>query len=196
MAIKSFTRSTIENNIFYRSMLAGNTAFEPSSEDILAEEVLTSAAATVTFSSLVSSYGSDYQHFQIRGVVRDTNTSFALRNGLMQFNSDTTSYRTHLLEGNGSSVSSSEIATSTSGYFAIYTGSATTTIFSPFVADILDPFDTNKNTTVRVLSGVAGSNIVLRSFAYFDTQAIDSISMTATGVSWSIGSRFTLIGLK
>ena len=71
MAIKSLSSSSLTNNVFYRSLLAGNEAFNPSDEDVLAETVLTSSASSVTFSSL-DTLAAGYQHLQVRFVARDS----------------------------------------------------------------------------------------------------------------------------
>lgn len=189
--IKSALQSSLTNDVRYRSMSAGNV---PSNEYLIQTTVVgATPAATVEFD--VSAYAGIYRHLKVVGAVRDTSTAFSLRNGTMTFNNDSTSYYSHILEGNGSTVTSSGISTSVQGYPFIYTGSATTTIFSPFVIDILDPFSSVKNTTVRALSGVAGENITLRSFGYFDTQAITSMIINATGTAFATGSRISLYGV-
>ena len=196
MAIKSFTRSTIENNIFYRSMLAGNAFYNPSDEDILAEEVLTSSQASVTFSNLVASYGSTYQHLQIRAVAQHTtgglDTDYMRINGV-----STNSYSWHQLRGNGSTVSS--IAGSTTDKMFVQFVGDDTNKFGVAIIDILDPFETTKYTTIRSFTGgeddAGGKLVGLLSGLYQATTAVDSISINASTGSLNTGSRFTLIGL-
>jgi len=201
MAIKSFTRSTIENNIFYRSMLAGNTAFEPSSEDILAEEVLTSSQASVTFSSL-DTLAAGYQHLQLRMVTRDNRGISGTNNIRLQVNSDSGSnYADHGLYGNGSSVLS-YANTSQSQFNALSinpSNSDTADAFGAGVVDFLDCFETTKYTTIRSLNGVtvaAGSTIRLSSSVWMNTNALDTLLIYPSSASFVSGSRFTLIGLK
>jgi len=200
MAIKSFTRSTIENNIFYRSMLAGNTAFSPSDEDILAEEVLTGTQSSVTFSSL-GDYAADYQHLQIRMTLRnDLSTNEA--QSFIKFNGDTGSnYTYHYLLGNGSSVSSGSSTSRQLTWAGTSAGNtAGTNVFSASIIDILDPFETTKYTTTRVFSGIASpTNVVfLNSGVWMNTAALTSIELRpqVSSNNWVSGSRFTLIGLK
>ena len=199
MAIKSFTRSTIENNIFYRSMLAGNTAFSPSSEDILAEEVLTSSQASVIFSSLGDYATAGYQHLQLRMVVRTdrANTGDILG---MTFNSDTTdaNYAYHGLSGSGSSVSSWGEALRPYAATYINAGSEPANAFSGVVTDLLDPFDTSKYLTARsFFSGAYDRQVVLSSLLWENTNSLTTITIAPIiGANWVSGSRFTLIGLK
>lgn len=199
MAIKSFTRSTIENNIFYRSMLAGNAAFSPPSEVILAEEVLTSTQASVTFSSL-GTLAAGYQHLQIRMATRDSRAVTA--NFIeMRFNADTgANYVTHKLDGDGSSVSSSAYTGLTFIRPVVEPGAnAGANIFGASIIDILDPFDTNKYATTRTLGGYEAASpreVSLASGLWMDTSALTEVLLRPQSGSFVSGSRFTLIGLK
>ena len=200
MAIKSFTRSTIENNIFYRSMLAGNTAFQPASEDILAEEVLTSSQASVTFSSL-DTLAADYKHLQIRAVARSNRTGATQDALYMTFNSDTgSSYARHYIRGDGSIVSSGATTSTTSIQpMVLPAGNDTATnAFETAVIDILDFSSSSKNTTARILSGKAGDikSVYLWSGLWVNTNAVTSITLTASAGQMITNSRFSLYGIK
>lgn len=198
MAIKSFTRSTIENNIFYRSMLAGNAFYNPSDEDILAEEVLTGTQASVTFSNLSASYGSTYQHLQVRATLRGDRSPQTADFAKITFNADTTGYARHALYGNGSTVASYGL-TDVISTMDFPTAGGSTNQFGAIVMDVLDAFETTKNTTIRLLGGSAGTPnvIMLTSGLWVDTSAVDSIKFeSGNGNNFVAGSRFTLIGLK
>ena len=203
MAIKSFTRSTIENNIFYRSMLAGNAFYNPSDEDILAEEVLTSSQASVTFSSL-DTLAAGYQHLQVRMTNRQDRAVTGFDRVAIRFNGDTgTNYAGHYVYGNGSSVSSVAWAASKSyalGGITIFNGD-TSGAFGANVIDILDPFETTKYTTTRTLGGAEAAGqkwIGLHSGLWMNTAAVTSITIFGESSTYDCltGSRFTLIGLK
>ena len=173
-----------------------SAASSGSSFELIESSILTSAVASVTFSSL-SAYSSVYKHLQMRYVARDTDTSINIRNTTMRFNSDTTSYISHNLNGDGSVVSSGVIATSTQGYPGVYYGGGSTSIFGGGIIDILDPYNTSKNTTVRSLNGFAGNGaVVLSSFVYIDSQAVNSVTIFATAANFAIGSRFSIYGIK
>ena len=205
MTTKSLLHSSLLDNLYYNSMLAGNDAFEPSSEDILAEEVLTSTQASVTFSSLGDYATAGYQHLQIRTTARsdraDTNSRLFLR-----FNSDSgANYFSHELVGTGSSVFSAYInsydGSYNTGIVNIHTtpaSSAATNVFGACVYDILDPFETTKYTTTRFFGGQAQSHnrVALVSGTWANTDALTSITITDIHGNLISGSRFTLIGLK
>lgn len=172
--------------------------------DLLETQVLGTAAASVTFSSL-STY-SNYKHFQIRATAR-TNRSGADSDPIyLRFNSDSGSnYTRHGLGGynfGGSSAVYSNAGTSQTSLFlaeAMPVASSTTNAFGAFVTDILDPFDTNKNKTVRTLNGMnaAWSSIELRSGAWLSTSAVSSILIAPlVGTQLIAGSRFSLYGIK
>ena len=170
------------------------------SYDLLETEILTGSQASVTFSSLNSTYGADYQHLQIRMTTRTTRAG----DGdfiYVRFNGVTSSsYSRHQLTGNGSSVSSYGAGSVTSIPTPDTTSAGSSADrFGAVVIDILDPFETTKNTTVRAFGGAnSGFNqIGLFSGAYFSTDAISSITL-ASGNSASVAasSRFSLYGLK
>ena len=185
-------------------MLVGNAGYVPSTEDILAEVVLASSQASVTFSSL-DTLAAGYQHLQIRYVARTDKTGDPDNYLHAQFNNVTSSsYASHQLQGNGSSVLSSAIASQT--YMRLANGSligagASAGAFSASVIDILDPFETTKNTTARALTGISvgvtySYVINLSRGVFLSTAAITEIDLFPLVASFVAGSRFTLIGLK
>ena len=205
MAIKSLQHSSLTDNIFYRSLLAGNAAFEPSDEDILAEEILSSSAASVTFSGL-DAYAADYEHLQIRGVIRTNRSGQTNSESSLRINGDTgANYSQHRLRGTGSAVESSAGTSQTSISISDGTSSTNSTAssYSAFVVDILDPFSSSKNTTIRFLFGNAATtyfgsgDIRLGSGAYLNTASVTSLSIIdRNATSIVTGSTFTLIGVK
>jgi hypothetical protein len=175
---------------FFATAGAGGAA---GSFDLLETQVLTGSAASVTFSSL-GTYSSTYQHLQIRFVVNGTSSPFRNR---LRFNGDSaTNYATHLLFGSGSSVSSAAGTSTTE--MALTSGGNTTNAFSPGVIDILDPFETTKNKTIRHLGGSIGGNteITLSSGVWLNTASITSISIRPDSGSYIANSRFSLFGIK
>lgn len=197
MTTKSLLHSSLLDNQYYTSMLVGNTAYEPSDEDILAEEVLTSSQASVTFSSL-DTLAAGYQHLQIRATMDATGNFGTVYDVYATLNGDTASnYDSHYLRGNSSSVYSG-YSSSAQNFIAI-TNSTTSAgaAFSAAVIDILDPFETTKYTTLRSLTGSGAYQIGLQSVLWRNTAALTSFTLTPHGsTSFVTGSRFTLIGLK
>ena len=112
MPNKSLSRSGLLTYQKYSSLLAGNNPYIPfiSDYDLLETEILTGTQSSVTFSSLNSTYGADYQHLQARCVWSGGGVVSSLR---IELNGDTGSnYSLHVLYGNGSSVLSAAAAPS------------------------------------------------------------------------------------
>ena len=204
MSIKSLQHSSLTDNIFYRSMLAGNEYYVPftPADDILEEIVLTSSASSVTFSGL-GAY-TDYQHLQIRAVTQSTSTfggTVVSLDPRIRFNSDIGSnYARHYLQGAGASGISSQANTSSTqiNVNGAQVSSDDSNIYASWVFDVLDFSSSSKNTTVRSLSGTSNPDqprIVFGSGAYFVTDAITSMELIGSG-NFTIGSRFSLIGVR
>ena len=162
--------------------------------DLLETEILTGTETSVTFSSLNSTYGGTYQHLQIR-IASKTNRADSEDIARVAINN--TYNRSHYLQGTGVSVQS---GSETSPYYRSWftSGATGTDIFGGAVIDILDPFETTKNTTIRTFSGfenATADKIAIGSTAYYSTNATDSIKFEAIG-SWVSGSRFSLYGLR
>jgi hypothetical protein len=178
--------------------LAGSGAGFESDYELISSTILTSTQTSVTFNSL-SSLSSTYKHLQLRAVAR---TSVAVSNMgyKIRFNGGTsTDYSFHRLLGNGSAVSSYADANPT--YFYITGGvigsSATANAFGVAVIDILEAFNTSKNTTTRTLNS-SFTQVSFDSAGWYNTAAIDSIVLeTDTGSpDFVSGSRFSLYGIK
>jgi hypothetical protein len=173
--------------------------------DLLETQTLGSSTSSVTFSSL-SSYASTYQHLQLRILTRTDRGGADSDPVILQFNSDTGSnYTRHGLGGynfGGSSAVYSNAGTSQTSLFlaeAMPVSSSTANAFGAIVTDILDPFETTKNKTVRSLNGMnaAWSSIELRSGAWLSTTAVSSIVIKPlVGSNLVTGSRFSLYGIK
>ena len=201
MAVVKLSTSGLVNFAKYSSMRAGIPLPSLGSYDLLATEILTSSQASVTFSSL-GDYAADYQHLQIRATARSTKTGDADDYLHMQFNANATnSYSWHTLNGTGSTVTStaaSSLSSIRAGNATLPGSSATANAFGGFVIDILDPFETSKNTTTRALTGVASSwsYLNLTSGAFYSTDALTEIKLFSIYLNLAQYSRFSLYGLK
>ena len=164
------------------------------SYDLLETEILTGTQASVTFSSLNSTYGADYQHLQLRMVAQSAEggTGSGGVVSTLSFNSSAMT-KNHYLYANGSTVASG--VSGTSGFLVNLVRSGSTDAFSACVADILDPFNSSKNTTVRWLGGYP-NELALSSNLWNSTTAVDSITVGVSVGNYSIGSRFSLYGLR
>jgi hypothetical protein len=165
--------------------------------ELISTTTLGTAAASVTFSSL-GDYSSTYKHLQIRLAARssraDTDTRIRL-----QFNAQTGStYFSHELRGDGSTVSASATTSSSSIFIGRTTASTSTAnAFGGLVIDVLDAYSTSKNKTFRAMSGVTGYNRVgLYSGSLAYTPAVTEIKVIDEFANFVAGSRFSLYGIK
>jgi hypothetical protein len=166
---------------------------------LLESVVLTSSQASVEFTNLVSKYADNYQHLQIRASFAGNNTN---NSPAIFFNGITTgSYAWHFLNGDGSTVASGASASDANIFIGQGGTSSNTDIFGAHVIDILDPFETTKNTTTRTLSGLMAPGylnaIYLNSGVFLNTAAVNSITFTdRLGRAYTAKSRFSLYGIR
>jgi len=164
--------------------------------ELIESQILGSAAASVTFSGLAT-YASVYKHLQIRATLRDAsaNSSWGFR-----FNGDTTtSYARHDLNGNGSSVTSGAGTSENAGFLGGGANSGSgANIFTALVIDILDPFSTTKNKTVRTFNGTSiPNNITLVSSLWMKTDSATSFQVFSRfGTNVAANSRLSLYGIR
>lgn len=163
-----------------------------SSYELIETVYLTGSQASVTFD--LSGLSSDYQHLQIRMTAR----TGAAANLKIRYNGDTAgNYSFHYLEATGSSVISGAGTSQSSGDLGVAV--AETNVFSGFVVDILDPFETTKFKTGRSFYGAAtaGSKWMgIMSHNWRSTSAVTSINISAGAQSFQTGSRFSIYGIK
>lgn len=163
----------------------------------IATTTLSTATATVTFSSIPGTY----THLQVRYLGKASGTGGA-ENPWLRFNSDTgTNYATHRLMGNGSSVSAdafSSVSHIRAG-FVPDSAAGVANMFGVAVIDILDYANTNKTKTVRVLTGAdlnGSGTITFSSGLWNSTSAITSLTLLNNGLNWTQYSTFALYGCK
>jgi len=169
--------------------------------ELLETTTLASDTASVTFSGL-GSY-TDYKHLQMRIVSQtDRSSPGTLDIISVELSGDTTSsYRRHVLNGNGSSVSSSSGTLGGRNYIG-YTNAVNQGAdnYGTTVADFLDFSNVNKNTVYRSFSGFTNSNaseIMLFSGSNFVAEALTSLKFTPElSSNFTAGSRFSLYGIK
>ena len=171
-------------------LLAGGVAASTNSyESISTVTVGSGGVSSVSFSSIPSTY----KHLQIRAICKASDSIY------MSLNSDTTNsnYYSHWLTGNGASASASSYA----GRLApvIMAGTAATG-FSAVIWDLLDYANTNKNKTVRVLTGHdqnGSGEVGLTSMGWNNTAAISNINIApVSGSTITQYSSFALYGIK
>ncbi len=179
-------------------LLAGGVAASTNSyESIATVSIGSGGAATATFSSIPSTF----KHLQVRLITRNDRAN-TLDGLYMRFNSDSgTNYSDHFLRGSGSAVDAN--ADVSSAYMLMGTvaaSSATASVFSGGIIDVLDYADVNKYKTVRNLLGydANGSGYVgLFSGNWRSTSAVTSITLGSTnGSGFLQNSQFALYGIK
>jgi len=180
----------------YTDMLAGNTVYPgDNSYESIATATGTGSSGVMTFSSIPATY----THLQIRGFTKSTSSG---SNWKVQFNGDTGSnYANHYLESNGSTVSAGAELTQTGmNFYAATATSTAASVYAAMVMDILDYTSSNKNKTVRTLSGVdtngGGNNDFNSGLWYATPAAITSITITLNSGSFDTNSKIALYGIK
>lgn len=195
--------STIEQGLpKYRSMLAGNAAYDPYAfVSIATVSVGSGGASTVEFTSIPSTY----THLQIRALGRMTNSGTSTGTITMRFNTDTSSnYNAHRILGENGTVYAQNQAASYVDFVGQWTlASSTASVFGVTIIDILDYANTNKYKTIRSLNGSEGnstsiSDVALSSGLWRSTSAIDTIKFSGTNFSGGLAeySHFALYGIK
>jgi hypothetical protein len=187
----------------YYDMLAGNTVWNPwepaGAYDALASVTLSADTATVSFVGIPSGY----KHLQIRCIFRSS-TGGGADNVAFQFNGDSSaSYATHALIGNGTSASAAAFTGNTFMYLPSASPDAldTSGMFGAGIIDILDYTNTNKNTTVRALSGYDDNGsggyrrVVLSSSLWLNTAAVTSITFS-NSANLAAATSFALFGVN
>jgi len=182
---------------------SSGVAASTSSFESIATVTLASDQATITFSSIASTY----KHLQIRAMAKNASTTNRFVSlSRFRFNSDTGSnYSYHRLTGDGTTAAASGGATQT--YLYCFDtdgfGASDNSTFAGGIIDILDYASTSKNKTLRSLSGVnqnstttSEQSIAMDSGAWYSTSAITQIDITSGGGNWKTGSTFALYGIK
>jgi len=165
----------------------------------ISTQTLGSSQATITFSSIPSTY----THLQLRIISRSTNTSFQQIGFSMRFNGDTAAnYSAHQLYGDRSVAGASAPGVSATsmllGQESSSINNPSNLSFGATIIDILDYTNTNKYKTVRSLTGsdiTTAGTIALRSGNWRSTSAVTSITFFETS-SFTANSSFALYGIK
>jgi hypothetical protein len=155
----------------------------------IATTTLSSAAASITFSSIAATYT------DLRIVLVGTVTSIV--DCIMQYNSDTAgNYSYTRLQGTGTAVQSDATANSTN--IRISYGNPSTSIPFMITNDIFSYAGSKYKPTLTTWSGDtnATGNVGRTVSTWRSTAAITSVVMTASGSTWKVGTIATLYGIK
>lgn len=162
----------------------------------IATTTLTTSTATISFTGIPQ----NYEHLQIRGILRSDRAGQPKDQLRMQLNSDTGSnYTTHLLSGDGTAAyAAANVGATFINNNSVTGATSTASMYGTVVMDILDYANTNKYTVVRFLSGydTSGAGTVeLDSGVWLNTAAVTSISIVTIGNMIQY-SQLALYGIK
>ena len=180
MTLRYDTRSRVST---YTQSWVSNVDPDFGAFESIATTTLSTATATVTFSSIPQTY----KHLQVRALCK-TSAGTSLT---ATINSAST-LKTHYLYGQGSSPTAGVGATN-------FLANANTTYFSGLVMDILDYTNTNKYRVIRSLGGYdanGSGELALVSGLYNTTDAATSIQFAMTSGNITQYSSFALYGIK
>ena len=185
------TSSVLQGFPKSRSLLAGNTAYDPAATWLI-QRVNPTGASTLTFSSIPGTY----KHLQIRFAMTTAAAGYAPQ---IQFNSDTgNNYARHRLYCDGATVSAGGAATQDRGWLGDFGLASTTTQPMVGIVDILDYASTSKAKTVRAITGVdanGSGGLSLTSSLWTSTSAITSVTIFFSGSTFSGSSTYALYGM-
>jgi hypothetical protein len=164
----------------------------PTSFESIATANGTGSGATITFSSIPSTF----THLQLRYVAKSTGSASYL---IMTFNGNTTNYDGHYLGGNGTSASAGRNGVTNQMEFYNGVANTTTGVAAAGIIDILDYTNTSKYRTVRGLTGVdynGSGGLYLGSGLFMSTTAVSTIGLTLNTGNFTTDTKFALYGIK
>jgi hypothetical protein len=169
----------------------------PQTYELISTTLISTNTASVTFD--VTGLESTYKHLQIRFTARATNGAFSTFTTL-RFNGASTGHNDHYLLGNGSSVQTAYTnGVSNINFGSITAANATSNNFGSHIIDLLDPFSSSKNKTMKSIGGVVDPNSLTVAFSsglWASTAATTTLLLAASGGSYVAGSRFSLYGIR
>ena len=198
MSVYKTSNSGLLTRREYTSFLAGNAAFDPAAfQSIATATVGSGGTASVTFSSIPQTY----THLQLRITARNTRVSGYEAGSLYgYFNGDTAAnYPNHIMYGDGATLYSFPDLTSLGFIAARIADNSRANVFGVSIVDILDYTNTNKNTTVRTLTGFENNTVgemQFQSATWLNTSAVTSILINSPTFSIMEYSSIALYGIK
>ena len=152
--------------------------------DLIASNVLSSSASSVTFSSIPATYRDLIVVFQKLNDNAQVHT---------RVNSDTgANYSYVLMRGNGSTATSGSGSGQTRWHFS---DGADANSQGLLTINFLDYSATDKHKTVLARYGDAAAGTIAVAGRWANTSGITSIEVYATGASWNVGTSIYLYGI-
>lgn len=153
------------------------------SYDSLGSVTVSSSVASIVFTGIPT----NYQHLQIRGIIRSDKSADTNADMYLYLNGDTSTanYTRHYLRGNGTAASSLGFAASASPVAGeAPAASSPANVFGATIIDILNYANVNTNTNVRTFhgdeqgTGTTQNNIYLTSSLWLNTSPVTSLTFT------------------
>lgn len=161
----------------------------PKTYEPIATTTLGSAASSVTFSSIPSTY-TDLVVIAKAGATGGANNLYIWFNG-----SRGTAYSGTTLTGDGSSATSQR-TTSAGEILLNYYGYLSNDLNSAHIVNVHNYANTSVNKTILARANNAGNGVAAAAGLWRSTAAITSIELGAGGSTLIAGSMFTLYGIK
>lgn len=158
----------------------------------IATQTLGSTAATVTFSSIPSTY----TDLVLVATLRQSTTN---QDGFLRFNSDTgTNYSDTVVRGNGSAASSVRDTSAAGIDIGVMSNSANTSgEFEAVIINIMNYANTTTYKTVVMRTNQPASIVNAIVGLWRSTSAINTVSLESRNSgSFAVGCTFTLYGIK
>jgi hypothetical protein len=171
----------------------GGGAGAPADFELIATAAGTGASRVIDFTGIAATY----KHLQIRYTAKNDTANANM--AITLNNVTTTSYASHAVTADGSSVTSTNASSATS---VLLTGgcddNSTANSFVGAVIDIADYTNTSKNTTLKAFYGrVGGTRRVSLLTGFINSTAlINQVTITGSGGNFTTASRFSLYGIK
>ena len=156
--------------------------------DLIASNVLTSSASSVTFSSIPATYR------DLVLVMANAKNASATSSCRMVLNATTSpDYQVINMRGSGSSASSS--TRSTAYIDVLFSNFLSTTDVNTAIIQIMDYSATDKHKSVLIRADSAGQGTEATAARFPSTSAVNSIEINAAGSNFASGSTFYLYGI-
>ena len=169
----------------------------PSTYTLISSNVLSSSAASVTFSAIPSTYTDLMLRVSVRLVAGSGST---IQDLIVKFNGTTTNYSITQLTGDGSTAASGRISNTTRILLSnVVDGDATSNTFGS-VEIYVPSYTASQNKPVSAF-GASENNATLAGLSataglWRDTTAISSIELSNATANLVSGSSFYLYGIK
>ena len=204
MAITRLTQSTLQQAFPKFPNAWDGVSAVPGMDSIGSVAINTSSSNTITIANIPQTYSSLY--LTLMGSTQATGGAGYV-SFYISFNADATSanYRSHAMSGDGSAASSFPVSGSVLGIRILdFVNSTVTSNAQPVIIDIYDYANTNKNKSIKLISGYSTNNaavtypqtLFLAGGIWESNSAITSLTITTSGSNFSIGTVASLYGVK